>query len=106
MVQVRDALFKSGCLHDKKQPYPDGDDSDGPRHMDALQMIVTAAQATKSNAEMPKKAFWEARSKTTGRDIPCPVVASLQRRVRSVILVFIVPAPPVIHFVAPFGGTV
>src|ERR1700731_2738478 len=43
--------------------------------MDAHQTIVTAALAAKSSAEMPKKACWEARSETMGREISRPPVA-------------------------------
>src|SRR5436305_11133183 len=43
--------------------------------MDVHQTIVTAALAAKRSAETPKKARWEARSETMGREISRPPVA-------------------------------
>src|SRR4029450_3559844 len=43
--------------------------------MDASRTIVSAALATKSSAETPKKARWEARSEAVRREISHPAVA-------------------------------
>ena len=75
--------------------------------MDAHQAIVTSAlAAVKGSAETPKKARWEARSDTMGREISRPAVAPRHPRCRSALVVLVVAAPPDARFVAPLGGAV
>src|SRR5438105_8440816 len=74
--------------------------------MDAHQMIVTAALAVKSSAEMPKNACWEARSEAMRREISRPAVAPRQPRLRSALVVLVMAAEPDPRLVTPLGCTV
>src|SRR5438046_1288136 len=74
--------------------------------MDAHQSVVSAALAAKSSAEVPKKAWWEARSEAMRREISRSTFAPRQPRRRSVLVVLVVAAPPDARLVTPFGGAV
>src|SRR5262249_41888847 len=74
--------------------------------MDVHQTIVTTVLAAKSSAETPKKACWEARSETMGREISRPPVAPTNARRGSALVVLVVAAPPKTGLVAPIWGAV
>src|SRR6201987_1352124 len=74
--------------------------------MDAHQAMVTATLATKSSAEMPKKACWEARSETIRREISRPRLRQRHPRLGSALVVLVMAAPPDARLVAPLGSAV
>src|SRR6185437_6936011 len=73
--------------------------------MDVDRMIVAAALAAKSSAEMPKKARSEVRSETMCREIPCIGCANGSRP-GSAPVVLVVASPPDARLVSPLGGAV
>jgi hypothetical protein len=72
--------------------------------MDAHQTIVSVALAAKSSAETAKKARWETRSQTIGRETFSPAVAPRQPRLGSALVILVVAGHQIPVSLRPLGA--